>query len=67
MKKSFFFRLMVLGFIAFGSFVLAGTRSLTENTEQQLIEELPTSTSSKHTGEFLILESITRYLTASHQ
>jgi len=67
MKKSFLFRLIVLSVIAVTSFMLAATPNSGGNIDQQAVEELPASNSSREKGEFLILESITRYLMASYQ
>jgi hypothetical protein len=57
---------MVVGFVAIGSviFIQAGLNE--QNAEDQCTEEISLATKKKVSGEFIILQSITRYITAGY-
>ncbi|RYG05182.1 MAG: hypothetical protein EOO02_04365 [Chitinophagaceae bacterium] len=66
MKKKILIRLMLMLVITTLSLLLSQSRSDSQNTEDQLVDETPVAVGRRPSGEFIIWESITRYIMAGY-
>jgi len=57
---------MVVGFVAISSLVFIEAGLKKQHAEDQCNDELPLTAKKKVSGEFIILQSITRYITAGY-
>jgi hypothetical protein len=66
MKKKLFLRLITLSFVVVCGAALLQAKINRENAEDLRSEEMTTSSKQRMSGEFMILESISRYITAAY-
>ncbi|RYY13591.1 MAG: hypothetical protein EOO04_31650 [Chitinophagaceae bacterium] len=66
MKRNLLIRLMVVSFITVCSMVFIQAGVNKQNAEDQCSEEMPMTAKKRVSGEFIIWESITRYITAGY-
>ncbi|MET0242833.1 MAG: hypothetical protein ABW174_05175 [Flavitalea sp.] len=66
MKKKILIRLMLLMVITTLSLLLLESGADSQITEDQMIDETPVAVSRRPSGEFIIWESITRYIMAGY-
>lgn len=66
MKRNLLIRLMVVSFVTICSLVFIQTGVNRQIAEDQCNDEIPLTTKKRVSGEFIILQSVTRYLTAGY-
>ncbi|HTE24491.1 hypothetical protein [Flavitalea sp.] len=66
MKRNLLIRFMVVSFVAVCSLVFIQTGINKQIAEDQCNDEIPLTTKKRVSGEFIILQSVTRYLTAGY-
>jgi hypothetical protein len=66
MKKNFFIRLVILSVMLLCGLLYFQNGINRQSAEDQCTDDISTAGKKRASGEFIILESISRYLTASY-